>query len=132
MALCLLPVLCLATFDIEDPAEPGKEVIKSKEGKSFFGKKNSKDEVIVPATTEMFLPTVENGDCTGWKKDKTESYQDQNKQTRYATNKTYIGTPIQVVDCKNLSNGNTLSLVLVQIGKDRLIWVATDQVIPTD
>ena len=43
---CLLPALCLATFDLEDPAEPGKEIIEPKEGKSFFGRKDSKDKVM--------------------------------------------------------------------------------------
>jgi hypothetical protein len=125
-AFCLCSGLCQATFEIEDPAEPGKELINPANGKVFSLKKSAKKDLIIPPATALYLPMIEQEKCHGWRLDESETYLNKDNQTLFGSSKTYLGRSIKTIDCKD-TNGTSLSLSLIQLEDKRLIWVDTNK-----
>ena len=129
-ALCLLASQSEATFELEDPAEIVKEPISEKDKNSIFKKWRGKKEVIVAVGTKLYIPNIEDGQCNSWRLNKTEPFQDENNQTRYTTNTTYMGALVKTIECKN--SGGSMKFSLVQTSQDHLMWVESDKVLRAD
>jgi hypothetical protein len=117
--ICLFAVSSNATFELEDPAEPGKENIKPREG-SLFKKWQGKDQVIVAPGTALYVLVIDNRRCTGWLPDESEPY----------LGTTYMGTLLSKIDCSEGSEGKQFTLVQTQQG--RMLWVESGKVLPAN
>ena len=86
-----------ATFELEDPAEPGKEIIEPRE-KPLFGKWGGKDEVIIAPGTRTYVPSISNKKCVGWQQAVSQTPASGTEQDGGRTSTTYIGKIISKVD----------------------------------
>ena len=128
--LCLVSTLANATFELEDPADPDKQLEMEKKQKSIFKSTGKRYDVIITAGTDIYIPGIEQGACNSWQLDKSEPWTGADNQVRFSTHQTYMGFAMKAIDCNN--NGDSLALSLVKTDKGRLIWVETDKLLAAD
>ena len=124
-ALYLLAGMSEATFELDDPAD-------------YVGKTNNEakgepeEKVIVPVGTNLYAPSIVQGECIGWLFDESETSLEDSIDKQFTTQTTYMGVIIKIIDCNNEVDGGTLRFALVKVEKSRLIWVELDRVLSTD
>ena len=124
--LCLLSTMTHATFELEDPADPNKQLELEKQQKPIFSQSVKRKQVIVNAGTSMYLPVIEKGECVDWRHHESETAGPFAHQTR----ETLLGGVMKTVECTRDSGSLQLSLVATE--NDGLIWVETGKLLTTD
>lgn len=119
----------LATFELDDPAEPGKEVIEPRET-PLFGKWGGKDEVIIAPGTKIYAPKISNKQCVGWRQPGAGSSSDGADQAGDRTTTTYIGKVVSKVDCQAGDQSKSFSIVETKEGQ--VLWVESSQLLSAD
>ena len=124
--LCLPVTVVYATFELEDPADPNKQLELEKQQKPIFGQSAKRKQVIVNAGTALYLPVIENRECIDWHHDKSRAME----PSGHKVGETLLGGLLKTMDCKN--DSGTLRLSLVQTEAYGLIWVETGKLLVTD
>ena len=127
--MCFFTGLSEATFELEDPAEPGKRDIEET-GKPLFKGRRGDNDVIVAAGTSLYAPVIENRRCEGWQADESEPSANHANGTQSTTANTYLGTLVRKVDCQGDHGSKQFSVISLDDG--RLIWVESDKVLTAD
>ncbi len=121
-ALFLFAGISHATFELDDPAEDVGQTNNEAKGEPD-------EQVIVPVGTNLYAPSIVQGECEGWLFDESEYSLEDSNDKQFTTQTTYIGVIIKIIDCKNEVDGGTLRFALVRVEKSRLIWVELGRVL---
>jgi len=131
-SLCLLSTVSQATFETEEPSQMLKDFESEVSESGNVESAPVKAEVIVPANTDLYIPSVANGECDGWSLDKSEPYLDETQQTKFTTRSTYIGHAVKTINCTSANEEKTLALLLIKTTQGRLIWIESGKELSSD
>ena len=120
---CLLSVAAGATFELEDPADPDKQLEMEKKQKPMFSRYANPGQVVIITGTDLFTPVVEEGECTGWRPHVTEPGGSQ-------TMENLLGQVVKTIECND--DGVRLDLSLVNADEKGLLWVESGKLLEAD